>query len=795
MAVDRRLYGVDDRQERAPQEFLRDTRSPLERFFSLFQHKHTTAPVLLALAAASVVPVLTHLALLLIPIVALIGFSLRETLPFRMPQGYGKTDYGDRKPGGRGYHKARGTYYLGVRIDDRAQLWLTFGDFLTHLLVVGTTGAGKTETLVSLSANIIAMGGGLIYIDAKASPKLLWQISSLARAFGREDDVLVINYMTGGRNSQTGTHKRMSNTSNPLANGTASALTEIFTSMISEPSGDNAVFGERAISLLSAIMYGLVDLRDKGHILLNVSTIREYMVLEKVEELAAHPELSEDARVIVEAYLKTLPGYGQDDADSRSEMARQHGYGQHYFTRALSSLSDTYGHIYKTELGEVDFRDVVLNRRILVVLLPALEKSMPELKNLGKIILAALKTAISVGLGDQIEGDREDVLDNLPTNAEVPAQIICDEYAYICVEGFAITAAQARGLGFGMTYGLQTMDALYEENKRECMEVWDNTKVKFLGTVTGAGTETFRLFEALAGEAYVTETSGFSGEGGSYRDRREASVQRRKRIDVQDLKVQTEGETHLFWKEKIVRAAVFYANPPIVKNFVVNRFLKVRPPERDQLPSDDPQVRAVTRYLEWAANLVAQGKWNPSTPAVPARLAPIVETYANPKIQKLPATMQGIHAFMAFKRAFHPEAVEQELNEYGRRRRRRGRGVRMEAESPEPAAIRTEASEQPPRGPASDPSEDFLGDLSPEATAWMADADSEADFTESLAAIEQAAGVPADKAQELAERTRRSLREATRYPTPPPPPNTSEARESVNRALANLRRARKLNEV
>ncbi len=42
-------------------------------------------------------------------------------------------------------------------------------------------------------------------------------------------------------------------------------------------------------------------------------------------------------------------------------------------TRVFTSLADTYGHIVRTKLAEVDLKDVVLSRRILVVLLPALE--------------------------------------------------------------------------------------------------------------------------------------------------------------------------------------------------------------------------------------------------------------------------------------------------------------------------------------------------------------------------------------------------------------------------------------
>ncbi len=74
-----------------------------------------------------------------------------------------------------------------------------------------------------------------------------------------------------------------------------------------------------------------------------------------------------------------------------SQVLEQHGFITMQLTRVFSSLADTYGHIIRTNLAEVDFKDVVLNRRILVVLLPALEKSPDELSNLGKVIIASLK--------------------------------------------------------------------------------------------------------------------------------------------------------------------------------------------------------------------------------------------------------------------------------------------------------------------------------------------------------------------------------------------------------------------
>lgn len=61
-------------------------------------------------------------------------------------------------------------------------------------------------------------------------------------------------------------------------------------------------------------------------------------------------------------------------------------------------------------------------------------------------------------------------------------------------------------------------------------------------------------------------------------DSRSAQVEKRARIDLLDLKEQREGEMHIFFKSKIVRAKSFFANPDPVKKMRLNQFLKVDKP-------------------------------------------------------------------------------------------------------------------------------------------------------------------------------------------------------------------------
>ncbi|MEM1243235.1 MAG: phosphoesterase, partial [Pseudomonadota bacterium] len=94
--------------------------------------------------------------------------------------------------------------------------------------------------------------------------------------------------------------------------------------------------------------------------------------------------------------------------------------------------------------------------------------------------------------------------------------------------------------------------------------------------------ETWEFFSKTAGEAYVTKVDAFQTRSQSvmnnYLDTRSASFEKRARVDLLDLKEQREGEMHIFFKSKIVRAKTFYANPAPVKKMRLNQFLKVEPP-------------------------------------------------------------------------------------------------------------------------------------------------------------------------------------------------------------------------
>ncbi|MEC7031009.1 MAG: TraM recognition domain-containing protein [Pseudomonadota bacterium] len=589
------MRGTRSEQELKTSALTRDTRSLGQKLAAGF-NKPTVVAVVVSVTAGSAVIIPAVADILILLNIGFISYAAtrKPKLPFRLPQRSGLKDYGNLNPGSGKPMKADGIYYFGNDKESQKELWFADSDMRTHVLIFGSTGSGKTVFLVSLAFNALVQASGFIYVDGKGDNSLYANIFSIVRFLGREDDLLLINFMTGAKDIIGPQEKRLSNTLNPFATGSSSMLANLVTGMMDSGSGsgDGDMWKGRAIAFVEALLKILVAMRDAGHILLDANTIRNYFSLERLESMAddVFPRdnglYSIDMKNIpavvkepINNYLSTLPGYNKERKGQQvSQVFEQHGYITMQLTRVFTSLADTYGHILRTDLAEVDLKDVVLNRRILVVLLPALEKSPDELSNLGKVVIASMRSMMASGLGDSVEGDYRDLIVRKPTNAETPFLCILDEYGYYAVKGFAVVPAQARSLGFSVVFAGQDLPAFQKASKEEAASIGANTNIKICMKLEDP-TDTWEFFMKGAGEAYVTTVDSFNANqnslSNSYLDTRSAKTDKRSRIDLLDLKDQGLGEAHIFFKSDIVRAKTFYANPPPCQRMQLNQMIKV----------------------------------------------------------------------------------------------------------------------------------------------------------------------------------------------------------------------------
>lgn len=533
--------------------------------------------------------------------------------PYRVPKLANVRDAST--PGGKS--KGKGVTFLGNESDGKMQIYAGDSDMRTHMLVLGTTGSGKTEFLLGLVYNAIIQNTGFIYVDGKGDPKLQKEIFRLCRMVGREDDLLVINFITSGRDFIEKQIDKVTNNMNIMGNSSAGMLIELIVSLMEDSGkGGNDMWKGRAIAFVSALARPLVYLRDKGFITLSPESFLSNFELTKIEELVFEHggKYGEEFYTVVEplmAYVVNLPGYDRSKYKKQSqETLQQHGYITMQLTRIFNDLNFNYGHIFKTNVGDIDFFDVVLNRRMLVVLLPALERAPDTLKMLGKMIVGSIKQMMAGCLGNKIEGVVREIIDSRPTNAPFPFYTILDEYGYYAVQGFAVAPAQARSLGFSMIFAAQDYSSLKKSSPEEADATWENTNIRAVGRLTsGQKSETWERIQGASGEAEEARLGAFKREDNdNFMSGDALNIDRHARLDYDDFAMQENGEiTFLIGKKdrsgaaggvRVIRGTGFYTASEPPNEMRINDFLPLVEPTPDEKDILEEDFVAYLEYLE-----------------------------------------------------------------------------------------------------------------------------------------------------------------------------------------------------
>ncbi len=579
--------------------------------------------------------------------------TLRFRLPMRVPASWDGQDYGELKDGSDTEFKtASGILYLGADRDGK-DLWITNSDARRHIFTLGTTGSGKTEFLLGLLVQPMMWGSGCMFVDGKGTPEFYSRVYSLAKRFGREDDVRLINF-TGvsaadgaDPDAPAGSRGSQSNTLNPFANGSADQIANMVASLMGGGGGgENSMWSDRAVQLVSTLIRVLVELRDRREIQLDVQTIRSYMPLgvgvpdgvaalrklvqqgEKIKtdkkarargaELgisgdcaaammmmepedwrrvksettvsalylrALNGEFSEASRLALQGFLTTLPGYmlfrAFEGQEQESKTLEQHGFLTMQLTKPLGTMADDFGHIFRTPLAEVDMNDVIFNRRILVVLLPALQKAPEETKNLGRIIVAMAKAMMGAASGSKVVGTRREIVDTLPTRSSSPFIAVFDEAGYYLVKGMDVMAAQARSLGFSIVVGAQDLQAMRGDSPQAADSVIANTYLNAIGATVDADA-TLKFVRDKIGSIKAAMSAGGTRVAGLFASRWMDSgnfnYTEVDRVNAADLRSLTPGEFKFIFQDRIVDGRSFYVGSDITPEISINYFLAIRGP-------------------------------------------------------------------------------------------------------------------------------------------------------------------------------------------------------------------------
>ena len=506
-----------------------------------------------------------------------------------------------------------------IRIDSDDGLFVAENYIVTH----------NTEFLLGLVSQSMIWSSGFLFIDGKGTSEFHGKAWSLVSRFGRQDDYRILNFTDSGGDPDTpaGGPAVQSNTLNPFSHGSPDQLMNLIASLMSDAGAGNDMWKNRAMSLVASTMKTLCEMRDAGDILLDVQSIRDHLPLgtgvkkkmldgrvaagiEDVPEAAweelrtrggmielylraRNGEFSDSSKLALKGFFESLPGFSLGKAlngeTQEGKTAEQYGFLAMQLTKPLGSLADDFGHIFRTPFGEVDMEDVVLNRRILIVLLPALQKAPEEMRNCGKIVVAVLKMMMGKAAGSDIEGSKRAIIDARPTRSPSPFIVVLDEAGYYMVKGIDTMMAQARSLGFMIVIAGQDMAAMQSVSPQIAETASANARLTAAGAMEDAQ-KTWEFLRRKFGRHKVAVSTGRTARPGLFgmrwEDRGTASFAEEDRVSISDMQRLKEGEFYFLMESMLVKARAFHLGDRWADRISANKFIPVRGP-RDRAPGLD----------------------------------------------------------------------------------------------------------------------------------------------------------------------------------------------------------------
>jgi hypothetical protein len=609
-----RFKGASDRY--SPKDLRVDTRDIFTKMH--FALQKSEGSMYFALAISSIVFISIFFPFLLIvttPIAILMTRKylipqLRYTnMPYRVPK-HAKMPDGSfdgvarklnlRKNPEKAY--GQGVYYYGNDRETGQQVWKSDSDERVHDLLIATTGGGKTETIKMVLTNPLLQNSGFILSDAKGTTELVADLLYLLARFMRQDDYLVTNFITAGRDLLVRQEDKMTNSFNLMSYTSAAMLSEQLVYLLADSEGSGGdMWKDRTITYLTATTHLLTFLRDRGLLLLEPKTYVEYQELNQLIRAAYGEDFEDNYKNFGEiyitavsplrAYLKSLAGFDETKLYKQQEKTNeQHGYVIMQFTRAISDLSFNFGHIYGTKSGEIDMFDVVLNRRCLVNVLPALQNAPPTIRMLGKLFVGSIKQMMAGALGNRIDGMVRNVIDAKITASSTCFKIVLDELAYQIVKGLSVIPAQARGLTFSLTFSAQELKDIFVADEAEGEAIVANTGTKTFGRLN-SGTDglSMQRLRSLVDQVSQSVVQGYniasSTIGRNFQSSTNVSVEKLDRINYQDIASQQDGQFTIVVAKKInggkeggvfaIHAQTMLVQPPKLSKIRLNDFVSI----------------------------------------------------------------------------------------------------------------------------------------------------------------------------------------------------------------------------
>lgn len=270
--------------------------------------------------------------------------------------------------------RERGGLSLGVNYQTGEYINLTADDAAQGTFITGCGCSGRSERLQSIARESIDDGGGLIFVDASGFLHNFTKFYLMAAAAGRLNDLYCLNLTL---KSETDRYLNESNTWNPFITLNAADILSLLKAL---PSSNL----DNVRPLLIQIIISLVDRRDRFRSNLDLSVMRNHLDYDSVMEIRNTTEV-ESVRIAIDEIFSVFDSL--EAKRSFSEMFAE------LVKDDLDYLIQHHSDTFLQDRSDINLRDIIMTKKILIVMLPCLEKADDEQSVTGRMVLTALQDA------------------------------------------------------------------------------------------------------------------------------------------------------------------------------------------------------------------------------------------------------------------------------------------------------------------------------------------------------------------------------------------------------------------
>jgi conjugal transfer pilus assembly protein TraD len=400
--------------------------------------------------------------------------------------------------------------FLGKSMKSRQPLYLSYEMRKMHSHVVGSTGSGKTESIIlPLFAQDIGQGRGALIMDAKGDRETLDKIRYQVKKAGREKDFLFFSLA----------YPEKSNTYNPLLRGNA---TELKDKIISANVWTEEFYKKKSEETLLLLVKALKEQND-------ALTFRKlYELLSNEQKLMSLFKGLKDGHV-KEAIYVILSNYRVFQKDLSG------------LTADLGMISESeFADILTSEKPEIDLLDAYLNKKIVYFQLNA-QGYEETARRFGRIILQDLKT-ISNYIQAYLEEEKRDFF-----------PVFIDEFSNFAYEQFIEFLNKARGAHLAILIAHQSLGDLEKAGNHFVKQVLENCNIKVVMRQDDpASIETYSKISGTVKslkDTYQTEEGFFEKDMTGMGSRREVEEFRIKPNTIREL---GRGEAAIIIKQPFI---------------------------------------------------------------------------------------------------------------------------------------------------------------------------------------------------------------------------------------------------